>query len=100
MSDTDRLADLSPATRALVEQTEAAAPSQRTDEFTVYAEGLIYSSVCTSLSDEDAIARRNLMPSGTSHGWQLVDGPFRDGTPNGGPCNQRPDTHRHLLFEC
>lgn len=68
------------------------------DDFVVYAEGLCFASACTSLSNEAAVAR---MPAaGTSHGWQVSDENFRDGTPNGSPCNQRPETHRHLLFEC
>jgi hypothetical protein len=87
-----------PLSLAQIEAIEAAA--QPTDEFTIYAEGPFYSSVCTSLTDEEATARRNLAPSGTDLGWRIVDGPFRDGTPNGSPCQQRPDTHRHLLYEC
>lgn len=71
------------------------------DEFTVYAEGLCYASVCTSLADEAATQRMNtLHHSGTSRGWQIADEPFRNGDPNGRPCEQRPDTHRHLLFDC
>lgn len=67
-------------------------------DFTVYAEGLCMASVCTSLSDEDATER---MPAtGISSRWQIADEPFRDGTPNGSPCPDNPDTHRHLLFEC
>ena len=92
------MTDLTPLTPAAIAQIEAAA--KPTPEFTIYLEGLCYSSVCTSLSDEDATARRNLAPSGTAIGWRIADEPFRDGTPNGSPCEQRPDTHRHLLYEC
>jgi hypothetical protein len=92
----DRLADLSPETRALIERTEAAMPSQRTDEFTRIRETVFNVQACTSLSDEEATERVNLMPSGTTYGWQLSTEP--DHAPV--PCNDKPDTHRHLVFEC
>lgn len=71
------------------------------DDLTVYSMGLCYASVCTTLPDAEATSRMNLehMP-GTSHGWQIADEPFRNGDPNGRPCDQRPASHRHLLFEC
>ncbi|KAB1119074.1 hypothetical protein [Micromonospora aurantiaca (nom. illeg.)] len=43
------------------------------------------SQACTSLSDEDATARMNLLPPGTSGGWQLTTDPAN---------------HRHLIFGC
>ena len=93
---TDRLADLSPQTRALIEQTEAAAPSQKTPEFTRLREWMLNMQACTSLSDEDATARANLMPSGTTLGWVLSTDPELAPV----PCADNPETHRHLIFEC
>ena len=92
----DRLADLSPATRALIEQTEAALPSQKTDEFTRLREGIFEILACTSLPDAEATERANLMPPGTTYGWQLSERPEHAPI----PCADRPDTHRHLIFEC
>ena len=79
----------------LVDQTEAALPRQKSPEFTRIREGLFDAQVCTSLSDEDATARMNEMPSGTSYGWQLSTEP----TCAPVPCADNPDTHRHLIFE-
>lgn len=94
------LPELSPETRALIAQVEANAPSLTTDEFTRYAEGLFYAAACTSLTDEEATARMNAVPSGTSGGWTLsADAKFADGTPHPAPCPDKPATHRHLLFE-
>lgn len=92
--------NLNPQTRALIEQTEAALPGQNTDEFVRIGEGLCYATVCTSLSDDAATARMNAMPSGTRGGWQISeDEEFADGLPHPCRCEQRPNTHRHLLFE-
>jgi hypothetical protein len=93
---TDRFAGLRPETRALIERTEAAMPTQRTPEFTRLQEGIFNVQVCTSLSDDEATERVNLMPPGTTHGWQLSAEP--DQAPV--PCDDKPDTHRHLVFEC
>lgn len=89
------LGDLTPQTRALIEQAETAMPSQDTDEFTRMRESLFGLQVCTSLSDEEATARVNLVPSGTHHGWQLTT----DADAQPVACEDRPATHRHLLFE-
>lgn len=70
-------------------------------EFTVYAEGLFYASVCSSLTKEQTQDRMAARPSGTSFGWQLSeDEKFANGQPNPCPCDQQPDTHTHYLFEC
>lgn len=66
--------------------------------FSVYSEGLCFASVCTSLTNEEAAAR--MLPAGTDRGWRVSTEDFRDGTPNGSPCPQQPETHRHLLFDC
>lgn len=95
MSD-HSLADLSPETRALVEQIEQSRPMQFTPEFTRIRETLLNMQVCTSLSDEDATARANVMPSGTSFGWVLSTDPKQAPV----PCDDNPDTHRHMIFDC
>ncbi|MEV7265632.1 hypothetical protein AB0N38_18955 [Micromonospora aurantiaca] len=93
MTDLDQL---SPATRRRVEAVEAAAPTQQTPEFTRLWEHLLYAQACTSLSDEDATARMNLLPSGTSGGWQLTTDPANAPV----ACADNPTTHRHLIFGC
>lgn len=71
------------------------------DTFTAYAVGLVYASVCTSLTDTEATSRINTEhPTGVSSWWEIADEPFASGDPNGRPCDQRPATHRHLLFTC
>jgi hypothetical protein len=90
------MAELSPETRALVEQMEAGAKAQADDDFVRLLESFLAVQVCTSLSDEDATARMNLTPSGSSHGWQLTEEPGALPV----PCADKPDTHRHLVFEC
>ena len=81
---------------AYVDQLLAGLKQQQTWEFFRLAENLVSVQVCTSLSDEDATARMNLTPSGTTGGWQLTD------DPNNGPvpCVDEPATHRHLIFVC
>jgi hypothetical protein len=70
-------------------------------DFTAYAVGFVFASVCTSLTDAEATERLNLVhPTGISSRWSIADEPFRTGEPNGCPCNDRPDTHRHILFAC
>lgn len=98
MTDTDRFAGkgLMPSTVRLIEQIEAAAPTQQTPEFTRLGEMLLSIQVCTSLSDEEATTRANLVPPGTSYGWQLSTDPALAPV----PCDDNPDTHRHLIFEC
>ncbi|HEX6970501.1 MAG TPA: hypothetical protein VF174_17040 [Micromonosporaceae bacterium] len=71
-------------------------------EFRAYAVGLCSASVCTSLSDEEATERLNSEhPTGISSRWEVADDPtFSDGRPNPLPCDDYPDTHRHILFHC
>jgi hypothetical protein len=89
-------ADLPPRLVAYVDQLRTALAEQQGDDFERLQEALLGVQVCTSLSDEEATARMNLTPSGTSHGWQLTDLP--DAQPV--PCAEKPSTHRHLVFEC
>lgn len=69
--------------------------------FAAYSVGLVYASICTSLTDEQATARLNEQhPTGITSRWTVADEPFANGDPNPRPCNSHPDTHRHLLFTC
>lgn len=70
-------------------------------DFTMLATGFIYSSVCTSLDDDEVTRRLNAeWPTGISSAWRIADEPFRDGTPNPTPCPEAAATHRHILFNC
>ena len=70
-------------------------------DFRVYAAGLCATSVCTSLSSEDAAERLNReRPTGISSRWSVAAEPFADGTPNGSACPDAPATHKHYLFTC
>lgn len=84
-----------PSTRKLVEQVEAATPRQHTPEFTRLMEGLFNVQVCTSLDDAEATARVNEVPSGTSNGLRLTT----DVRMAPVACADKPDTHRHLIFD-
>lgn len=56
--------------------------------------------ICTSLTDDEATARINREnPTGISSAWSVADH-FREGEANGQPCDESPETHRHLLFIC
>lgn len=88
-------AELSPETRALIQRTQAAMPSQQTPEFTRLREFLLNAQACTSLTDDEATARMNVIGSGTTHGWRLTEDPELAPV----PCADNPDTHRHLIFE-
>jgi hypothetical protein len=70
------------------------------DEFTIYSTGVVYASVCSSLSAEDTAQRLNTeMPSGVQP-WKLADEPFNNGAPNPCLCDRNPKTHKHYLFNC
>jgi hypothetical protein len=91
--------ELSDATKAMLAEQERFARLAG-DELTVYAEGLCYASVCTSLPDEQADAMMANRPSGTRNGWQRSkDTHFHGGLPNPCPCERDPDTRRHILYE-
>lgn len=90
------MTDLTPRTRALIERVEAVLPSQHTPEFERIDERLLSVQVCTSLTDAEATERVNCIPAGTSYGRHLSTDPACAPV----PCDDRPDTHRHLIFEC
>lgn len=69
-------------------------------DVTVYHEGLLYASVCTTLDDAATDAAMAARPSGGSGGWQRSkDATFVSGEPNPCPCDTDPDTRRHVLYE-
>lgn len=71
-------------------------------EFTAYAVGICNASVCTSLSDEATTALLNIEhPTGVGPWTISGDSHFADGEhANPHPCENHPDTHRHVLFHC
>lgn len=69
--------------------------------FTVYARGILYMSVCTDLSIDEATVRLNAEePAGTTLGWSIADESFASGEANGSPCNEGRGDARHYLFSC
>lgn len=80
--------------------TPAAASDGR--DFWVYAMGVVCTSICTSLTPEEATERLNREhPTGVSSRWEVSeDKTFADGRPNPSPCPDHPDTHKHYLFSC
>jgi hypothetical protein len=71
-------------------------------EFTAYAVGICYASVCTSLESINEVARRLNAehPTGVGRWHPSEDPTFADGQPNPRPCDDHPATHRHILFNC
>lgn len=78
--------------RDLVYRVYTGGVGRRTDEFFCLQAGVSAVVVCTSLSDEEALARARSTPSGTSGGWLRAD--HEDA-----PCPAQPGTHRHVIFE-
>lgn len=84
-----------PPARMLVYRSLVGAPAQRTDEFHMLHVGSLAVVVaCTSLPDEEAVARARAAPSGTSGGWVRSRK-----HPEPLACEEWPDTHRHLIFD-
>lgn len=77
------------------------AAQRATADFELYASGIIYCSVCTSLSDAAATDRLNRVnPTAISSQWKVSDEKtFKSGEANGCQCPDKA-THRHLLFVC
>ena len=82
------------------EKLEKAITQEEDEDFVVYAEGLLYLSVCSSLPQEEVEARMHRRISGASGGWTLAEKLFRWGEPNPCPCDMKPETHKHYLFVC
>lgn len=90
--------ELSDATKAMIAEQERF-ERLAGDELTVYAEGLCFASVCTSLTDEQADALMAQRPSGTAAGWRRsADTHFAGGLPNPCPCEHQLG-RRHILYE-
>lgn len=70
--------------------------------FHVYAVGLCWLSVCTSITDAAEIeTRANLdQPTGISRRWTIHAGPFKTGEPNPCPCNEGHADRKHYLLSC
>jgi len=73
-----------------------------TPAIVIIATGLVYTSVCTRLSDEKAEKWLNRnQPTGISSKWSVSkDKTFGSGEPNPCKCQKWPETHRHMLFSC
>lgn len=70
-------------------------------DFEIYAYGLCYASVCSSLGLEQTARRLNQeMPTGIASDWKLADGNFRTGQTNPCVCEKHGEPHMHYLFSC
>jgi hypothetical protein len=76
-------------------------------DFVAYSVGFFYASVCTSLPVEKAEERLNQeYPTGIKTDWHLSKDEYfapeegKDKKPNGCPCEDHPETHKHYLFCC
>lgn len=71
-------------------------------KFWIYNWGLLYASVCSSLSLEETTEQINReLPTGIKSPWRLSsDKTFHTGETNPCACQQHPDTHKHYLFNC
>lgn len=92
----DKLPDLpttiGPSSRQMLEVLYQNQPGHRTDEYEQRPAGLIWAIACTSLPDDQALRRARAVPSGTSGGWVFSDRHEQT------PCNDWPDTHRHIVL--
>lgn len=94
------LMELSENTKRIIQAHADWEAANQSGELIVYSEGLCYASVCTSLDDEELDLRMAARPATATRGWvRSEDSHFTGGEPNPCPCDQRPDTHRHVLFE-
>lgn len=90
---------ISSTTQALVSAHEDW-KAQHAGDVIVYAEGLCFASVCTSLDDDGVSKAMAARPSGTTGGWtRSADTHFTGGQPNPCPCEVSPESRRHILFE-
>lgn len=77
------------------------ATSEREKDFVIIAPGMVYMSVCSSLSPKETVRRANQeQPTGV-HPWAICDDKtFVSGEPNPSPCDEYPETHKHYLLNC
>lgn len=65
-----------------------------------YAVGIMQASVCTNGTVENAQQVLNdLHNPSPDYPWSLSDDVFRGHDSNTMPCDQKPTTHTHYLFE-
>ena len=69
------------------------------DAFAIIREGMLSATVCSSLEKGEVERMMAKIPCGTTNGWALADRAFNDGSPNGRPCERKPETHSHYLFD-
>ena len=68
--------------------------------YTLGHQGLVSWAICTSLSQDEAIAYANRMsPTGISSRWALSEDKLPDGKDNPHDCPDMP-RHKHYLLEC
>ena len=82
-----------------LEQAIEESEGKPSDEFCIYAEGLVSASVCSSLREEEVERRMARVITGVGK-WTLAKGDFSDGNPNPCACDKKPNTHKHYLFHC
>ena len=70
------------------------------EEFIIYATGLVSASVCSSLSKREVELKMAQEMTGVGP-WRFARSEkFSGGEPNPCPCNKNPKTHKHYLFHC
>ncbi len=68
--------------------------------FEVYSNGIVHCSVCTDLPVEKVAAYANVhSPSGTRHGWEVIEKRFHTGQTNPCPCDST-EGYIHVLLTC
>lgn len=93
------MAELSESTQRLLDGFAGWDATYAAD-VTVYQEGLLYASVCTTLDNAATDAAMAARPAGTSNGWsRSADTTFTGGEPNPCPCDREPEVRRHVLYE-
>lgn len=80
------------SSKHLLEVLHQNSPGHRTDEYEQRPVGLLWAMACTSLPDDQALARARACPSGVSGGWTFSN------EAEVIPCTDWPDTHRHILL--
>lgn len=81
-------------------QDSTETPTATAPFFEAYAVGMLYASVCTNLTDEEATRELNVAHWTGMTPWEIsADPTFASGEPNPNPCEDRADC-RHILFNC
>ena len=74
---------------------------QEIKDFEIYSNGLVFCSVCSSLTQEETIRRVNVEnTTGINSNCKILEEKFNSGEPNPCACNLYPKTHNHYLFSC